>query len=206
MKPERRFFNVELRAEGDESPKIVGYAAKYDAPSSDLGGFTEVIRKGAFSRAVKEDDVRALFNHDANFILGRTKSGTLSLADDDTGLRIEVDPPDTQWSRDLMESIKRGDVDQMSFAFAAVKDRWTEETNGDTYTVLRELLEVKLYDVSPVTYPAYQDTEVSVRDLIAGRDLTDEERLALRSILGTPAAAPPSLDLYHRRLDLLARA
>ena len=160
-KTERRFIDAELRADASGSkPKIVGYAAKFDAESGDLGGFTEVIRPGAFAKTIRESDVRALWNHNGDYVLGRTKSGTLTLREDPIGLRIEIEPPEAQWARDLVASIRRGDVDQMSFAFRAVKDNWTETTDGQK---LRELLEVRLFDVSPVTYPAYEATEVSVR-------------------------------------------
>ena len=149
----------ELRAD-DESRTITGYAAVFNS-DADLGFFTERINPGAFKRAINEDqDVRALWNHDPNFILGRTKSGTLRLSEDKKGLRIEIDPPDTQVGRDMVESIRRGDVDQMSFAFQAVKESWTER-KGDL--PLRELDDVDLYDVSPVTYPAYEATSVGLR-------------------------------------------
>lgn len=210
-KTELRTFRVELRAdgEGDGAPKtIVGYAAKFDRESQDLGGFKEVIRKGAFARAIKEDDVRALWNHDDNFVLGRNLSGTLKLEEDDTGLRIEIDPPDAQWARDLVTSIERGDVDQMSFAFRTIKDTWTRvDAEAGQPDVLRELLDVRLFDVSPVTYPAYLDTEVGVRQLVEGRDLTDQEREALRSILGDAGsdAGAPADGPARRSIDTLGR-
>jgi hypothetical protein len=161
---EVRSFPVEVRVEqrdGEESPKIRGYAAVFDEWSEDLGGFREVIRRGAFKKTIKEADVRALWNHDANYVLGRTKSGSLTLGEDRTGLAIEVDPPRTQWATDLLESIRRGDVDQMSFGFRTVKDSWDD---GDVNAIKRELLEVELFDVSPVTYPAYPQTSVGVRE------------------------------------------
>lgn len=220
---ERRSFTVDLtareaRAEGDgETLTLVGYAAKFDRESQDLGGFREVIRKGAFARAVKEDDVRALLNHDDNHVLGRSRSGTLRMEEDATGLRVEIDLPDTEAGRSLHTSVQRGDIDQMSFQFVTRQDRWTR-TEGTSPDVLRELLDVRLYDVSPVTFPAYLDTEVSVRDLVAGRDLTAEERSALAGLLGDEDPAPPAsgdsptpsapagIDQRRRRLDLLARA
>ncbi len=162
---ERRAFSltqVEVRTgEESEPPKIVGYAAVFNVPSVPIGleGFREIIRPGAFSKTIKTADVRALWNHDTNYVLGRTKTGTLKLAEDDHGLAIEIVPPNTQWARDLMESIRRGDVDQMSFGFQTVQDRWKTE-NGQT---VRELLEVELFDVSPVTFPAYPQTSVTVR-------------------------------------------
>jgi HK97 family phage prohead protease len=100
-----------------------------------------------------------LFNHDPSLILGRTKAGTLALREDDVGLHIELEPADTSYARDLMESIKRGDIDQMSFAFRVIRDRWTyNEDDLDE----RELLEVALYDVAPVTYPFYEGTSIGI--------------------------------------------
>lgn len=157
---ERRSVVVrELRADG-ESGKIAGYAAVFNE-ETDLGYFREVVRPGAFKRAIDEkQDVRALWNHDPNYVLGRTTAGTLSLAEDRRGLRIEIDPPETQFARDLAKSIERGDVDQMSFAFIAREETWTERKDE---TDLRELIDVDLYDVSPVTYPAYEGTSVGLR-------------------------------------------
>ena len=154
----------ELRAESKDAesgPTITGYAAVFDT-ETDIGGlFREVIRKGAFKRAIKEgQDVRALWNHDPNHVLGRTKSGTLRLSEDKHGLKIEIDPPRTEFAESLVESINRGDVDQMSFAFTATEERWTERDDEPT---LRELISVDLYDVSPVTFPAYDTTTVGIR-------------------------------------------
>lgn len=157
---ERRAFPfTETRVVDGDKPKIVGYAAVFDQLSEPLWGFREIVRRGAFAKTIKEADVRALWNHDTNHVLGRIKSGTLRLKEDEKGLAIEIDPPNTQWARDLMESIRRGDVDQMSFGFRTVSDRWQSE-NGAT---IRELLEVDLFDVSPVTFPAYPQTSVGVR-------------------------------------------
>lgn len=159
---ERRVFHLdslEVRSEADSPSKIIGYAAVFDSFSEDLGGFKEIIRKGAFQDSLTTDDIRALWNHNPDYVLGRNRSGTLRLLEDDKGLKIEIDPPNTQWAKDLMESIGRGDVDQMSFGFITVQDRWHNENNINT----RELLKVKLFDVSPVTFPAYPQTEVGVR-------------------------------------------
>lgn len=158
---ERRSMEVrELRMD-EEARKIEGYASVFNE-ETDIGGmFREVVRPGAFKRAIKEkQDVRALWNHNPDHIIGRTKAGTLSLQEDKKGLRISIDPPDTQFARDLMESIRRGDVDQMSFAFRAVEEQWTERKGEPS---LRELVDLDLYDVSPVTYPAYEGTQVGLR-------------------------------------------
>lgn len=193
---ERRVFPVrELRVagEGDQPRKINGYAAVFNELSEDLGGFIERIKPGAFAKTLQEADVRALWNHDPNYVLGRTKPGTLRLAEDQTGLAIEIDPPmEAQWARDLMVSMIRGDVDQMSFGFRTIRDEWV--TAGEQ--IVRTLLEVQLYDVSPVTFPAYPQTEVNVRGwepyvgaiqrLRAGQ-ATPEDLRMLDAVLPLPA-------------------
>ena len=163
------FMEVRINEEGDKH-KIVGYAAVFNKMSLDLGGFREVIRPGAFKKTIQEADVRALWNHNADYVLGRTKSGTLKLEEDERGLKIEITPPDTQWAKDLITSIGRGDIDQMSFGFRPVKDRWGTE-DGEN---IRELLEVELLDVSPVTFPAYPQTSVQVRSIFAEAGLDYE--------------------------------
>lgn len=157
---ERRTFPItEIRASGDGEPEISGYAAVFNELSSNLGGFYEKIQPGAFATTLQSADVRALWNHNADYPLGRTKAGTLTLSEDANGLRFAIIPPDTQYARDLLVSMRRGDVDQMSFGFRTIRDRW--EQVGEQ--VVRTLLEVELFDVSPVTYPAYPTTSASVR-------------------------------------------
>jgi len=161
---ERRFTcgRVELRTTANGKPLIRGYAAIFNSRSENLGGFVEIIAPGAFEN-VLGDDVRALFNHDANLVLGRTKSGTCRLHVDATGLAYEIDPPDTQVAHDLIESLRRGDVDQSSFAFSVRRE---DQTWSDDAIPVRTIKRIaKLYDVSPVTYPAYPDTSVAAREL-----------------------------------------
>lgn len=155
-------FRIERR--DGESAKIVGHAAVFNERSEDLGGFREQIAPGAFADAIKQDDIRALFNHNPDHVLGRNKAGTLSLREDDKGLAIEITPPDTQMARDLMISMERGDITQMSFGFRVRANgyNWAEDADG---TVIRTLTAVRLFDVSPVTYPAYPQTDVAVRSL-----------------------------------------
>ena len=177
---ETRSFACELRiSNGSKAPRIEGYAAVFDVLSEDLGGFRELIKPGAFTKTIRESDVRALFNPDVNLILGRSKPGgnkpaTLTLEEDSHGLSIGIDPPDTQTGRDLLESIRRGDVDQMSFGFEKMKDRWLKEARQQ----IRALLEVRLFDVSPVVFPAYQQTSVDVRTrkMIYLRNRLDRDR------------------------------
>lgn len=169
----RTYHITEMRvASGsNQEPVIEGYAAVFGVFSQDLGSFKEIIQRGAFAESIQEDDIRALFNHDPNYVLGRNKSGSLELVEDDKGLRIKITPPDTQWAKDLVTSIKRGDVDQMSFAFETITDNWRQE-EGQT---VRELIKARLYDVSPVTYPAYLQTSVSARSAFAGLGIEMEE-------------------------------
>lgn len=172
---ERRFFEsgkieIEIRkADSGDKPSPItlrGYAAKFDVMSENLGGFREQIAPGAFADVLK-DDVRALFNHDANQVLGRTTAGTLRIAQDSTGLYYEVDLPDTQAARDLATSIYRGDVSQSSFAFrvASNGDSWDENEDGVIVRTITKF--ARLYDVSPVTYPAYPDATIGMRSMEA---------------------------------------
>ena len=158
---ERRSLPVRELRVNKEDGKIVGYASVFDETTNIGGMFDEVVRPGAFARAIKEkQDVRALWNHDSNVILGRTKAGTLRLEEDNKGLWIEIDPPNTQAAHDLMESMSRGDVDSMSFAFVATEETWTERKDE---LALRELKDLNLYDISAVTYAAYEGTSVGLR-------------------------------------------
>jgi HK97 family phage prohead protease len=146
--------------DASELPTIVGYASVFDSESRDLGQFKEIIKPGAFDRAlVEKHDVRALVDHDPKMILGRSKSGTLRMMVDEVGLRVEIDPPDTSVGRDTMESIRRGDLDSMSFGFVVRDDSWREEEGQ----AIREVNDLELFDVSVVSFPAYEDTSVAVR-------------------------------------------
>lgn len=153
----------ELKVSSAEEKRCIeGHAAVFDCWSKTLGGifpFKEKVARGAFIDSLEKDDIRALFNHDPNFVLGRNKSGTLELKEDEKGLYVRIIPPDTQYARDLMKSIERGDINQMSFGFSVEEERWSTEEGVD----VRELRKVKLYDVSPVTFPAYPATDVGVR-------------------------------------------
>lgn len=160
-KAESRTFNMEFRA-SEDGATVEGYGAIFGSLSENLGGFREIIAEGAFDEAL-DDDVRALVNHDPNLLLARTKSGTLKLSIDERGLKYSFSPPDTSYANDLKESMKRGDLDQSSFAFTVEEDDWNEDEDG---RVIRTIKKVRnLFDVSPVTYPAYQDTTVAQRSL-----------------------------------------
>jgi len=164
--------------------RVVGYAAVFNKRSVDLGGFVEVIRPKAFTRALaKGPDLRALVNHDPNLVLARTRSDTLRVKQDDVGLAVDFDLPDTSVARDLAVSMERGDVDQMSFAFSIIygepREVWTTDEDGKTLRVLNEI--DQLYDVSVVTFPAYPDTEAALRSFQA---ISAEARLRAPIALG----------------------
>lgn len=215
---ERRVFGLtELRAEGDgEGRTLKGYAAVFNQLSEPMWGMREKIRPGAFAKTLGEADIRAVWNHNADYVLGRTKTGSLTLREDERGLWVEIKPPGTTWANDFVESIRRGDVDQMSFGFETVRDFW----EGEEGQQIRTLVEVKLYEVSPVTFPAYPQTEVSLRALEEQlgrlRTADPEQARALIARLSTqfaPAAPPDDghpegeeamwrLGLLKRRLDL----
>jgi uncharacterized protein len=150
------YSNLEVRAE-NEGRTIVGYAAVFDSPSEYMG-FTEFVKRGAFSKTLNDGaDVRLLIDHEG-VPLARSKSGTLALEEDDRGLRVEaeLDPMNPDAAR-IISAMKRGDLSQMSFAFRTVKDNWNSDRS------VRELREVQLFDVSVVTFPAYEQTVAELR-------------------------------------------
>ena len=141
-----------------------GHAAVFNVFSSPDLGFSEVIRPGCFAKTLKESDIRALWNHNPDKPLGRNSAGTLELKEDESGLASKILLPDNTWGNDCRESVRRGDVSQMSFAFRTIKDNWyIDDAQGGI--VCRELLEVRLLEVSPCTFPAYPQTDVSARAL-----------------------------------------
>lgn len=161
MENERRAVTQPVEArEADGTARLAGYAALYDVTTT-VGSFRERIAPGAFTAAISRDDVRALFNHNPDYVLGRSFAGTLTLSEDSTGLRYEVTLPDTTWARDLWTSVSRGDITQSSFAFTVDEDSWEKGTKDSL--PMRTIKAVRLYDVSPVTYPAYSETTVSAR-------------------------------------------
>ena len=162
---EQREFRMESAEQNGNT--IRGYAAVYNSDSEWMGGFYEQIATGAFD-GVMDNDVRAYFNHDENLLLGRVSSGTLRISTDKRGLFYEVDLPNTTYANDLAELMKRGDVNQSSFAFLIEKDRW-EQRDGTTYRIIEKVS--RLLDVSPVSQPAYPDATSELK-----RDLETETK------------------------------
>lgn len=188
---------VEVRASGDKGAKVRGLAVVFGKRSENLGGFREIIQEGALDET-DMSDVRALFNHDSNFVLGRNVSKTLRLEITRDGLQYDIDMPDTQTIRDLvLEPIKRGDVDQSSFGFIIGQgnDEWHEDEEGVLIRTIKKIQ--RLFDVSPVTFPAYQDSTAGARSM--SRYL--EERDATLAIRDQEIAARTKRDVELERLD-----
>ena len=186
MKQERRTFTgtVIARSEGENMPKEIGGIAAVINSVTDLGYFEEVIERGAFDYALsKEYDIRCLFNHEAELILGRTKAETCNVFVNGDGNLEYTWIPDYEnpTHMSVVRSIMRGDITQSSFAFTIKEQSWSEsEKYGSmgkrTITIIEDL-----YDVSPVTYPAYADTEADARSVVALRDQEREIEEAKRS-------------------------
>lgn len=190
---ERRFYvspvTVEKRDDdSSEGAVIEGYAALYNS-RTDLGWFEEEILPGAFDD-VLNDDVRALFNHNSSYVLARTLSGTLTLTADEKGLKYRYSTPNRSYALDLADAIQSGDVSQSSFGFVAEETIWTERNDDKD---LRQIKKVsRLYDVSPVTYPAYADTTVAKRSL----EEREEENEGLKVV---------PLSVRQKRLELIKK-
>lgn len=168
--------NLQTRDGINDQPAMVsGYAAVFNSKTNIGDYFEEIISPGAFSKAIAtNNDIRALFNHNWDNVLGRTKNGTLRLSEDDRGLRFEVDLPNTSLARDLAESMARGDINQCSFGFFATNDEWDYSTEP----AVRTIKEVELYEISVVSIPAYEDTEAA---LVRSKEIDKEveKRLAI---------------------------
>jgi hypothetical protein len=223
---ERRDYRIcELRMETGEdgAEHIRGYASVFDAvslPLIDLPRFKlrEKFERGAFAETLRDDDIRALVNHDPNYVLGRNVAGTLTLREDEHGLAIDVAPPDTQWARDLKISMRRGDVSGMSIGFMPLEEEWTvkqDNESGETEETVT-VKKARLYDVSVVTFPAYPQTSAHVRSQLDARrrrasdggeqGLPPDNNAADQGegADGEAGAGPrASVDVLRRQLDVL---
>lgn len=168
-----RAVKLELRDNGEgKMPTAVGRAIVFNELSHDLGGFREKINPDAFDDSLREDDIRALAHHDRALVLGRASAGTLRLEKKSDGIHVEIDLPATQAGRDVAESMKRGDLDGMSFGFRTISDEWQEKDEG----TIRTLAKATLREVSIVTFPAYPQTSVGVRSI---QDVLEDGRARL---------------------------
>lgn len=179
---------IEIREGEDGKRTLHGYAVKWEMKSQTMGywyRFKEQFKKGAFTESLTNEDQRALWSHDTSQVLGRTKNGTLRLFEDEIGLRFELDLPNTTLGNDAYETIKRGDVDGVSFGFQQQKQEW-DETDPDN--VVRTITQAKLIEISPVAFPAYPDSQVSARSNDPYKEYLDEKKrgeLRRRLILKT---------------------
>ncbi|MEK4062191.1 MULTISPECIES: HK97 family phage prohead protease [unclassified Paenibacillus] len=161
---------IEVRStegEGESQTQTIGgYVVKFNQRSQLIWGeFYERVAKGAFSRSLQENVIKAFWNHRSDFVLGSTKPGTLRLLEDDVGLSFEIDLPNNTWGNDAYESVRRGDVDGVSFGFYVRSngDAWEYIKEEDVY--IRTLLDINLFEVSPTPFPAYLDSEVDQRSI-----------------------------------------
>lgn len=157
---EKRIFNIENRFETREDGQevVVGYGSIWNSRSENLGGFYEYISPDAISQeTIDKSDVRALINHDPNLVLARSTAGNLTLSVDEKGLRYEFSIPETSYGKDLAINMKNGNINQSSFAFTVGSDEWSTDEDGNDIRTITSI--EKLYDVSPVTYPAYSQAE-----------------------------------------------
>lgn len=206
MERETSYFEYECRVEQreDGGHKISGYAAVFGS-RTDLGGFTEEIQAGAFSGVVGKSDVRALFNHNPDYVLARSSSGTLRMKEDDQGLYYELDVPNTRTGTELVELIKRGDITGNSFSFSVEpgsdNEEWkpAEDKSDSPFPKMHRIIKriKQLFDLGPVTFPAYDKTTVSARS----------EELARAEAEKRAAEQMKTLqDNRRRRLDLKGKA
>jgi len=163
IRPEARAIEPDENDDGSTGGFVLdGYGAVFGMDSAGMW-FTEQVAQGAFRETIVSDDVVGLFNHDKNYVLGRNTARTMELSEDDTGLKYKIDLPDTSVGRDVHTSVKRGDITGSSFSFQTLEDLWEYSEDGEH--VKRTILKVKLFDVGPVTFPAYPQTTVAARDM-----------------------------------------
>ena len=189
-------LGVETRADGDSKKTLVGYAALFNSDTQIGDWFIERIAPGAFDEAIK-GDVRALIDHDTGRVIGRTKSKTLRLKTDDKGLGVEIDVPDTVDGRDLLTLVERGDISGMSFGFRVTKQEWDETGN----IPVRTILEVELFEVSAVAFPAYEDTEIGARSMAATKAELEAARAETQRKQDNAAAAKRRISSREREME-----
>jgi HK97 family phage prohead protease len=199
---EQRSYQTELRLAGDNGRSITGCAIVYNSRSEDLGGFVEIVSPGALAKTLAASRIKLLFDHDSGHVLGSIQAKTLSLTDTERGLEFQCDPPETTWANDLLVSLNRGDINQCSFGFNVVNDKW-EKVNG---VMVRTLQEIDVFEISIVAFPAYPASSVSVRSKDEFQKAVDAFKAT--SDQETPAdadAIQQQLDTMRRRLELASK-
>ncbi|MGZ9782471.1 HK97 family phage prohead protease [Bacillus pseudomycoides] len=167
---------MEIRESDNGTKTISGYAVKWEMKSHTMGywrRFKEQFKRGSFTDSLTSEDQLALWSHDTSQVLGRTKNGTLRLFEDEIGLRFELDLPNTTLGNDAYETIKRGDVDGVSFGFQMQKEEWDE---SDQDNIVRSVTKAKLLEISPVAFPAYPDSQVSARSHDPYKNFMEERK------------------------------
>lgn len=197
---EFRALTAELRAEG-EGNTFVGYAARFNSPSEPLP-FIERIAPGAFGRSIRNrrKDIRMYVNHNSDLLLASKRSGTLRLEEDEHGLRVEADLPDTTYARDLRALMQAGVVDKMSFGFTVPRggDKWSDDGSE------RTLHQVMLHEVSVVTgFPAYEATQAAVRSL---EKLSQRTGMAVEDLTSALDALADGETLDEAQAEMLRKA
>jgi len=173
---ERRSLVQPIELRGEKGSLVAaGYAIVYNKLSGNLGGFVERVMPGAADKTMQERDIRALYNHDIHKLLGRMSAGTLRLESDGTGVFYEIDLPDTTVGRDVAALLERGDITGSSFGFRTMEDEWGETDQGFP---LRDLKQISVRDVGPVTFPAYPDATSALRSLAEARSMDVDEVIA----------------------------
>lgn len=153
-----------LRAEKRESGEMIaeGIAIVYDQITI-IWGDEEVIARGAAAESIENDDIRAVWNHNNAIVLGRKKSGTLEIWEEKDGVHVRIHFPDSEEGRSKFKSIERGDVSQMSFAFDVIEGEWNVREEDEKTIWTRRIIKLKIYEVSPVTFPQYEETAIEAR-------------------------------------------
>jgi hypothetical protein len=207
------FDSLEIRSDDKGQKVIQGHGAVYDKLSLDLGGFREKFLPGSLADTIKSDDIRSLRDHNPTFILGRNKSGTLTLEEDQKGILYRVIPGNQSYTRDLIESIERRDVTGGSIIFKVDgKDAQRWFVDGEEVEMLsafmamwdekkhnieRHIVSARMADIGPVTFPAYPQTDVNIRSLMA------QAKLNLDNLGSAPKKrTEESLDLYKRKIEI----
>lgn len=162
---EKRFVQIRSADKTDEGKMIAeGRAIVYNSETRLWEDMFEVIAPGASTETLKNDDIRAVWNHNLDIVLGRSKNNTLKLSESDKGVDVKIEFPDTEEGRSKFASIQRGDIDGMSFGFKTLDENWSKRTNEENHEeYVRTITRLRILEVSPCTFPAYEDTEIQAR-------------------------------------------